>query len=70
MVPQRRPARVHRHRKKKSMGLDQIGITLSGVIAIWLTQDKRAAWRRWAEQPDGRFQHGVLFCRRWTYDFQ
>ena len=30
------------------MGLDQIGITLSGVIAIWLTQDKRATWRRWA----------------------
>jgi hypothetical protein len=30
------------------MGLDQIGITLSGVIAVWLTQDKRATWRRWA----------------------
>src|SRR4030095_432054 len=30
------------------MGLDQIGITLSGVIAIWLTQDKRETWRRWA----------------------
>ena len=30
------------------MGLDQIGITLSGVIAIWLTQDKRVTWRRWA----------------------
>lgn len=30
------------------MGLDQIGITLSGVIAVWLTQDKRIAWRRWA----------------------
>ena len=30
------------------MGLDQIGITLSGVVAIWLTQDKRATWRRWA----------------------
>jgi len=30
------------------MGLDQIGITFSGVIAVWLTQDKRATWRRWA----------------------
>jgi hypothetical protein len=30
------------------MGLDQIGITLSGVIAIWLTQDKRPTRRRWA----------------------
>src|SRR5262245_60293759 len=30
------------------MGLDQIGITLSGVIAVWLTQQKRATWRRWA----------------------
>jgi len=34
--------------EKKPMGLDQIGITLSGVIAVWLTQDKRATWRRWA----------------------
>ncbi len=31
-----------------AMGLDQIGIALSGVIAIWLTQDKRATRRRWA----------------------
>jgi hypothetical protein len=30
------------------MGLDQIGITLSGVIAVWLTQHKRETWRRWA----------------------
>ena len=30
------------------MGLDQIGIALSGVIAVWLTQDKRENWRRWA----------------------
>ena len=30
------------------MGLDQIGIALSGVIAVWLTQDKRESWRRWA----------------------
>ena len=30
------------------MALEQIGITLSGVIAIWLSQDERAAWRRWA----------------------
>jgi|SRR5215813_3789803 len=32
----------------ESMGVDQIGITLSGVMAVWLTQDKRATWRRWA----------------------
>jgi len=38
--------RIQRHRE--AMGLDQIGITLSGVIAVWLTQDKRAARRRWA----------------------
>ena len=30
------------------MGLEQIGIALSGVFAIWLTQDKRESWRRWA----------------------
>jgi hypothetical protein len=30
------------------MGLDQIGIAFSGVIAVWLTQDKRESWRRWA----------------------
>jgi hypothetical protein len=30
------------------MGLDQIGIAFSGVIAVWLTQDKRQSWRRWA----------------------
>ena len=30
------------------MGLDQIGIVLTGVIAVWLTQDKREGWRRWA----------------------
>jgi hypothetical protein len=30
------------------LGLDQIGIALSGVIAVWLTQDKRESWRRWA----------------------
>jgi len=30
------------------MGLDQIGIALSGVIAVWLTQDKRESWRLWA----------------------
>jgi len=34
--------------EKEPMGLDQIGITFSGIIAIWLTQDKRATWRRWA----------------------
>ena len=30
------------------MGLDQIGIFLTGVIAVWLTQDTRESWRRWA----------------------
>ena len=30
------------------MGLDQIGIALSGVIAVWLSQDQRESWRRWA----------------------
>ena len=28
--------------------LDQIAILLTGVIAVWLTQDKRVSWRRWA----------------------
>jgi hypothetical protein len=28
--------------------LDQIAILLTGVIAVWLTQDKRESWRRWA----------------------
>jgi hypothetical protein len=27
--------------------LDQIAILLTGVIAVWLTQDKRESWRRW-----------------------
>ena len=35
-------------KQKELMGLDQIGIALSGVIAVWLTQDKRESWRRWA----------------------
>jgi hypothetical protein len=30
------------------MGLEQIGIALSGVIAVRLTQDRRATWRRLA----------------------
>ena len=30
------------------MGLDQIGIALSGLIAVWLTQDPRESWQRWA----------------------
>ena len=28
--------------------IDQIAILLTGVVAIWLTQDKREHWRRWA----------------------
>ena len=30
------------------MVLDQVGILLTGVIAVWLTQHKREGWRRWA----------------------
>lgn len=30
------------------MSIDQIGIIFTGVIAVWLTQDKRQSWRRWA----------------------
>src|SRR5262245_38151044 len=34
--------------KGERMSLDQIGIALSGLIAVWLTQDERESWRRWA----------------------
>ena len=34
--------------RRSPWDLDQIGIILSGVIAVWLTQDKRTSWRRWA----------------------
>jgi len=27
---------------------DQLGILVTGVIAVWLTQHKRESWRRWA----------------------
>ena len=30
------------------LSLDQIAIAFSGVVAVWLTQDKRESWRRWA----------------------
>jgi hypothetical protein len=30
------------------MVLDQLGILITGVIAVWLTQHKRESWRRWA----------------------
>jgi hypothetical protein len=30
------------------MVLDQLGILLTGVVAVWLTQHKRESWRRWA----------------------
>jgi hypothetical protein len=30
------------------MVLDQVGILVTGVIAVWLTQHKRESWRRWA----------------------
>lgn len=28
--------------------IEQIGIAMTGVIAIWLTQQKRAEWKRYA----------------------
>src|SRR5262245_51621003 len=31
-----------------TLGLDQIGIALCGVVAVWLTQDQRQRWRRCA----------------------
>lgn len=30
------------------MSLDQIAIACTGVIAIWLSQDVRPQWRKWA----------------------
>jgi hypothetical protein len=30
------------------MALEQIAIALSGAIGVWLTQDTRESWRRWA----------------------
>jgi hypothetical protein len=30
------------------MGLEQLGIICTGMIAVWLTQDSRESWRRWA----------------------
>lgn len=28
--------------------MDQIGIALTGVTAVFLSQDRRLSWRRWA----------------------
>jgi len=28
--------------------MEQIAIALTGVVAIWLSQDKRERWRKWA----------------------
>lgn len=28
--------------------MEQIGIAITGVVAIWLSQDKRDSWRRYA----------------------
>ena len=28
--------------------MEQIGIALFGVFAVWLSQDARANWRKWA----------------------
>lgn len=28
--------------------MEQIGIALFGVVAIWLSQDRRECWRKWA----------------------
>ena len=33
---------------REVMVVDQVGILLTGVIAVWLTQHKRESWRRWA----------------------
>lgn len=30
------------------MSFEQIGIVFTGMIAVWLTQDHRESWRRWA----------------------
>lgn len=30
------------------MTWDQIAIALTGAIAVWLSQDARAGWRKWA----------------------
>lgn len=30
------------------MSYDQIMIMLFGATAVWLSQDRRASWRRWA----------------------
>jgi hypothetical protein len=30
------------------MSLDQIGIALTGCVAIYLSQDQRESWRRWS----------------------
>ena len=32
----------------ESLVIDQLGILVTGVIAVWLTQHKRERWRRWA----------------------
>lgn len=28
--------------------IEQIAIAICGVVAVWLSQDTRASWRRWA----------------------
>ena len=28
--------------------MEQVAIAMTGVVAIWLSQDARAGWRRWA----------------------
>jgi hypothetical protein len=28
--------------------IEQLGIVATGVVAVWLTQDPRETWRRWA----------------------
>lgn len=28
--------------------MEQVAIAMTGVVAIWLSQDKRDSWRRWA----------------------
>ncbi|MDB5845709.1 MAG: hypothetical protein JWP79_3019, partial [Polaromonas sp.] len=30
------------------MAIDQIGIALFGALAVWLSQERRESYRRWA----------------------
>lgn len=47
--------------------MEQIGIALLGVSAIWLSQDTRPAWRRWA-CICGLCAQPFWFFTAWTHD--